>query len=302
MTPPVEPKRILFVSLKREAQPLLAELRAAGHEVSIVEDLDDAHSLLASGAFDQVVLPGETTATLFAQRSLWERSGADSWRQSTAAIAHDLRNLLSALDRCLGAVQRTGENDVGEIRRAIFTLSTFLLELTDDFDAASVPGLSLTIVDLEDTVEVAAVTVYPSAADRRQRLLIDIEDSARYVRADATKLKRALSNLLAHASRESPPLGTVTVSAHRDADTCVISVSYTAQTVSLSGMRELFNRADERADLRPKVGLGSVQDVVERHGGRLWVESQRGEGTSVFLSMPSPEIAGAESRLSVAPA
>ncbi|MGH8247447.1 MAG: hypothetical protein ACREUU_13565, partial [Gammaproteobacteria bacterium] len=99
-------KRILFISLKREAEPLLAQLRAAGHEVSIVEDLDDAQALLASGAFDQAVLPGETTEALFSQRSLWEGSGGDSWRQSAAAIAHDLRNLLAALERCLRELQR----------------------------------------------------------------------------------------------------------------------------------------------------------------------------------------------------
>jgi len=61
VTAPDIRKRILFVSLKREAEPLLAQLRAARHEVSIVEDLDDAQALLASGAFDQAVLPGETT-------------------------------------------------------------------------------------------------------------------------------------------------------------------------------------------------------------------------------------------------
>ena len=171
--------------------------------------------------------PGETTETLFAQRSLWEGSGGDSWRQSTVAIAHDLRNLLATLEQCLRELQRPSENDLLESCRTINTLSTFLLELTEDLQAAGQPGLSLTIVDLEDTVEIAAVTVYPSAADRRQRLVIDIEEGARYVRADATKLKRVMSNLLAHASRESPPLGTVTVSARREVDDCVISVSYT---------------------------------------------------------------------------
>ena len=160
----------------------------------------------------------------------------------TAAIAHDLRNLLTTLERCLRELQRPAENDVMESCRTINTLSTFLLELTEELQAAGHSGLALTIVDLEDTVEVAAVTVYPSAADRRQRLVIDIEEAARHVRADATKLKRVMSNLLAHASRESPPLGTVTVSARREVDACVISVSYTTQTASLSRMSELFNR------------------------------------------------------------
>lgn len=286
-------KRILFISLKREAEPLLHQLRAAGHEVSIVEDLDEAQVLLASGAFDQAVLPGDATQTLFAQRSLWESSGTNSWRQSTAAIAHDLRNLLSALEHCLRELQRAGHDDLSELRRTITTLSGFLLELTDELQAGCQPGLLLTLMDLEDVVEVAAVTVYPSAADRRQRLVIDIEDEARHIRADATKMKRVLSNLLLHASRQSPALGTVTVTARRDADKCVISVSYTAETISLSGISELFSRSGVQTD-RPPVGLRSIQDIVEQHGGRVWVESQKGAGTSVFLSVPSPEGVGTE--------
>jgi two-component system sensor histidine kinase BaeS len=290
-------KRILFVSPTREAEPLLGQLRAAGHEVSIVEELDDAQALLSSGAFDEAILPGYTSVELFTQRYLWERSGADSWRQSTAAIAHDLRNVLAALERCLEELNRAGE-DVHELRRSINTLSIFLLELTDDFQAGFQPGLSLTIMDLEDIVDVAAVTVYPSAAERRQRLIIDIDDAARYLRADARKMKRALANLLAHASRQSPALGTVTVSAQRDADGCVIGVSYTAETVGLSGMSELFSRERMLGD-RLAVGLRSIQDTIEQHGGRLWVESQRGAGTSIFMSVPSPEMASTEASISL---
>jgi K+-sensing histidine kinase KdpD len=300
VTAPGLRKRILFISPKREAQPLLDQLRAGGHAVSIVEDCDGAQALLSSGAFDLAVLPGPTTETLFAQRSLWEGSGGDSWRQSTAAIAHDLRNLLATLERCLRELQRPSENDLMESCRTINTLSAFLLELTEDLQASGQSGLSLTIVDLEDIVEVAAVTVYPSAADRRQRLVIDIEESARHVRADATKLKRVMANLLAHASQESPRLGTVTVSGYREMDACVISVTYTAQTVSLSRLSELFGPADSLGKM-PLVGLRSVQDIIEQHGGRLWVESQSGAGTSVFLSVPSPEIIGTESRFSLAP-
>jgi signal transduction histidine kinase len=297
LTPPENHQRILFVSPKREAEPLLGQLRSAGHEVSIVEDLDEAQALLASGAFDEALLPGKLTQEMFAQRYLWERSGADSWRQSTAAIAYDLRSLLAALDRCLQMLQKTGE-DVLELRRTICTLCSFLVELTDDFQEPCQPGLSLTVMDLEDIVDSAAVTVYPSASDRRQRLIIDIDEAARYIRADATKMKRVLSNLLSYASRQSPALGTVTVSAQRDPDSCVIAVSYTAETVSLSGIGELFSRAEVRGD-RLAVGLRSVQDIVEQHGGRLWVESQRGAGTSVFMSVPSPEMARTETAMSL---
>ena len=304
MTPPDNRKRILVVSLKKEAEPVLRQLRAAGHQVSVVQDMDDAQALLASGAFDQTILPARTIESLLVQRALWERSGGDSWHRSTAAIAHDLRNLLSALGRCTRDLEAEDfgtprGGDLPQLQRTMSILSTFLLELTDEFDAGPRQDLSLRVLDLEDAVETAAIAVYSSASDRRQRLVIDIDERARYIRADSTKMKRVLSNLLLHASGQTPRLGTVTVLARRECEDCIISVSHTAETASLSGLTELLG-AKDRGD-HAGGGLYGVQHIVEQHGGRLWIESERGAGTTIFVSFPSPEIDYSESTLSVAP-
>ena len=304
MTGTDDPKRILFVSLKKEAEPLLGELRAAGHQVSIVDKLEDAQAMLTSGAFDQAVIPGHTLEPLLIQHSLWEQAGGDSWRRSTLALVHDLRNLLQTLEQCtrgLAELDLTGRkerDDLLDLLRTISTLSVFLMELTDELDAEGTPALTVAVLDLEDAVEAAAVGVYPSASERRQRLIIDIEEEARYVRADPTRIKRALSHLLAHASRQSPSRGTVTVRARRECDDSVISISYTAETVSLAGLSELFTPA---APEGTGSGLYYVQNIIAQHNGRLWLESQRGTGTSVFVSLPLQEVAQSRSALSLTP-
>ena len=304
MSPAEDRKRILFVSLKKEAEPVIDQLRAAGHQVSLVEDMDAAAALLASGAFDQTIVPGHTIQPLLAQRSIWERSGGDSWRLSTAAIAHDLRNLLSALERCTRELQEEAVlvgshgDDLAQLQRTISTLSTFLLELIEEFGAGAGQGLAPQVFDLEDAVELAAISVYSSASERRQRLVIDVDERARYIRADATKIKRVLSNLLLHASRQTPSLGTVTVRARRDSGDCVISVGYDAEAVSIAGLTELLSPGEGRAS---GGGLYGVQQMVQQHGGRLWVESERGSGTTIFVSVPSAEIINSESSFSIAP-
>jgi signal transduction histidine kinase len=304
LSPAEDCKRILFVSLKKEAEPVLAQLRAAGHQVSLVEDMDDAAALLASGAFDQTIVPCHTIQPLLAQRSIWERSGGDSWRLSTAAIAHDLRNLLSALERCTRELQEEAVllgshgDDLAQLQRTISTLSTFLLELIEEFGGGSGQSLAPQVFDLEDAVELAAISVYSSASERRQRLVIDIDERVRYIRADATKMKRVLSNLLLHASRQTPSLGTVTVLARRDSGDCVISVAYNAEAASIAGLTELLRPGEGSA---PGGGLYGVQQMVQQHGGRLWVESERGSGTTVFVSVPSAEITHSESSFSIAP-
>jgi signal transduction histidine kinase len=302
LTPAEDRKRILVVSPKKEAEPVLGQLRAAGHHVSLVEDIDDAAALLASGAFDQSIVPAQTIQPLLAQRALWERSGGDTWRLSTAAIAHDLRNLLSALERCMrelheeAALLGSHSDELAQLQRTISTLSTFLLELTEELGAGAPRAVAPQEFDLEDAVELAAISVYSSASERRQRLVIDIDERARYIRADATKIKRVLSNLLLYASRQTPSLGTVTVGARRDSGECVISVGYDAEAVSIAALSELLSPLEGRAEAY--VGsLHGVQQIVQQHGGRLWVESERGSGTTIFVSVPSAEILHSESSL-----
>jgi len=299
-----DPKRILFVSLKEEAEPLLSELRAAGHQVSIVDKLEDAQAILASGVFDQAVIPGHALGPLLVEHSLWEQGGGDSWRRSTVALAHDLRNLLQTLQQCtqgLAELELTGwreRQDLLDLLQTISTLSVFLMELTDELDGGATSNLTIAVLDLEDAVEAAAMGVYPSASERRQRLIIDIPEEARYVRADPARMKRALSHLLSHASRQSPSRGTVTVCARRECDDCVISISYTAETVSLAGLGELFRPAGVQG---AGSGLYHVQTIIEQHSGRLWLESQRGTGTSVFVSLPLEDAARNRSTLSLTP-
>ena len=84
----------------------------------------------------------------------------------------------------------------------------------------------------------------------------------------------------------------------RECDDCVTSISYTAETVSLAGLGDLYRPAQvERAGN----GLYHVQNVIEQHSGRLWLESQRGTGTSVFVSLPLQGVAQIRNTLSLTP-
>ncbi len=300
MTAPGDRKRILFVSPKKEAAPLLAQLRAAGHHVSLVDDLDQATALLTPGGFDQTLISGSALALLLKQRHLLEGTDADSWRRSTIAITHDLRRLLGSLE---SIVQPEGHDnalaapgaEIAQVARTIKMLSVFLLELTEELDGGSGAGLALSRFDLEDAVETAAMAVYPSASDRRQRLVIDIDESVAYIVADRTKVRRILASLLAHASSQSGRLGTVSVRARRDLDECNVSVCYRGETMSTSELGDLFRPAP--ADSRP--GVYTVQSLVEAHGGRLWIESEKSSGTTIFVSLPSPAVVPGESVLAI---
>ncbi len=286
-------KNVLVVSAKQDAEPVLDELRAAGHQVSLVEGIDEARTLLESGGFDQTLLPASALALLLEQRAVWVGANTDAWRQSTLGIAHDLRGLLRTLDgsiRELGDAERDelrAGDDLGQLRRAVSVLSTFLLELTIELEGGADQELSLSAINLEDVVETAAMAIYPSALERQQRLVVDIHDEVTEFQADQTKMKRIMTNLLGHASREGADLGVVRVRAEREGDSCLISVLYSGDTMTLAELRRLFSPVSIIADVRG-AGLSRVQRLVEQHSGRVWVESQKGSGTCIFVSLPLP--------------
>lgn len=292
MTTAALQKRILFVAPKKEAQPVLSQLRAAGHHVSLVEDQDEARALLGFASFDEAVLPAAHLASLLEEQQLWEHADTDAWRKSTAGLAHDLLGLLTGLEQSIAQMDseapgRRPHHDPAELRQTIATLSSFLRELADELGGAH-ERLSLSRVDLEDAVEAAAVAVYPAASERRQRLVVDVDDAVRSIPADSAKLKRVLSNLLFDASRRAPSLGTVTVRAYPEHGDCVISVSHTGEVITQAELRRPFGGAPEPGFPRAAAGVESLERLVKQQGGRLWIESQKATGTAAFISLPLP--------------
>jgi signal transduction histidine kinase len=273
-------RRILFVALKKEAQPVLAQLRALGHGVSLVEDMDEASVLLGSGGFDHVVLPAGPVVSMLEQRAVWSDPHAESWRYTVSGLAHDLEYLLQSLRR--GLDHNDSDRDGDETVRTISVLASYLSELTNELDGGAGRQLQPTIMDLEDAIETAAITVYPTAVERRQRLIIDVGDGVTNVRADPVNLKRILATLLDYASRHAPSSARVRVRAYVEQDEPVISVSYPGEELTATEVQQLFSPPGEGDGS----GLSRVQRLVEQHSCRLWLESQKGASTGLFLSLP----------------
>jgi len=266
---------------------LLAQLLAAGHTVHTVADLESARELLASGDLDQVILPAALLAPLVEQHSPWQAPDHEDWRRSTAGLTHDLRSVLDTLERGIQDWQSKEGDEADPLqssRRMISALSAFIYELTLEMSNGASKELHLAIIDLEDSVEAAAMTVYPMASDKQLRLVIDIDGEVARICWDRTKLKRVLAKLLDDAVRKTPHSGTVAVRAYREDERCVIAVSDGGQGTRQLPFRRFFD-PNARPEGNEGPGLVLAKEFVELHGGDVRVESQPTSGTTVFLSL-----------------
>ncbi|MDH5235903.1 MAG: HAMP domain-containing histidine kinase, partial [Gemmatimonadota bacterium] len=121
---------------------------------------------------------------------------------------------------------------------------------------------------------------------------VDVADDAPVFTADKTLVKRVLANLVQNAVTHSPVPVTVTLSARRDPSGIVLSVADTGPGIPEEYQELVFQKFEQvRAPNAPRVrssglGLAFCRVAVESHGGRIWVRSQEGQGSTFLIQLP----------------
>ncbi len=134
-----------------------------------------------------------------------------------------------------------------------------------------------------------AVAAYPVPEGRAAPILKSAGQPC-WVRADASKLRQCLNNILSNAYKYSPAGGAIEVELTFGQGDCGVSVRDRGIGMSseqLDRVFERFYRADSAGTI-PGTGLGMsiVKEIIDLHGGRVTVESRMGEGTAVLLRLP----------------
>jgi signal transduction histidine kinase len=136
-------------------------------------------------------------------------------------------------------------------------------------------------------------TVKPMAADKSVLLEVEVPEPSVLVWADRDKVTQVLTNLIGNAIKFTSPHGTVTVSASKDGtEWAQVSVSDTGPGISAEECQKIFEKfyqVSESGGPKPKgtgLGLAISKALVELHGGKLWLESEEGRGSTFSFTLP----------------
>ena len=144
----------------------------------------------------------------------------------------------------------------------------------------------------------------PGAGARRRSTAsssrFDAADAPTHITADELRLKQVLLNLLSNAVKFTPDGGSVTVRGlDRRAPRCMhhrrptpASASPTADQVAHLRLLPAGHAVGARARRAPASGLTLTRRIVELHGGRMWLESEVGVGSTFGLALPQPAWSG----------
>jgi signal transduction histidine kinase/ABC-type amino acid transport substrate-binding protein len=224
--------------------------------------------------------------------------------QFLGIVAHDLRNPLSAI--VLSAQLLEGERDHGEITSIAQNIFREGLEMSDlvgrFLDIAKIDSGEVKaepeIFDIAALVQNVARRHHARGKQKGITFNFRFPASGALVLADPKFVKEALDNLLSNAVKFSPPGSTVTLRLETEADRIVTSVEDQGPGLTPQDKEVLFGRF-ARLSAKPTggeksigLGLSIVKHMVDATGGRIWVDSEPGQGAAFRVELPAPPATG----------
>ena len=134
---------------------------------------------------------------------------------------------------------------------------------------------------------------HTAVSDRRFH--VSVPDAGKFVAGDRDRLEQVLGNLLENAVKYSPDGSDVTVTVDDRGDLLVTAVCDRGIGIPADELAQVFERFHRGRQVSSTnygglgLGLYITKQIIERHGGSIWVESREGQGTSFYFSLPAAE-------------
>jgi signal transduction histidine kinase len=153
--------------------------------------------------------------------------------------------------------------------------------------------LSIQSFPVTETIDEALIFINDKAARKKIVLRKEIDPGLGIIEADTIRFKQILLNLIDNAVKFSKPDGgTVNIAARKNGDMAQFSISDTGIGIKEEDMGRLFDlfyQADSGISRKyggAGAGLAVTKQLVEEHGGRIWVESKYGESSTFSFTLP----------------
>jgi signal transduction histidine kinase len=219
----------------------------------------------------------------------------DAREQVLKIVSHDLRNPLHTISMCasllLDVPMQPGDQSghLQRIKRAGERMNRLVQDLLDvaKLEAGRV-GIDARELQVGPLVREAHEMLAPLAAEKSIRLDCAVSEALPAVTADGGRILQVLSNLVGNAVKFTPKEGRIVIRADPAPGGVRFAVADTGPGIPQEQLGKLFGRfwQGNPADRRGiGLGLSIAKGIVDAHGGRIWVESRVGEGTTFYFTL-----------------
>lgn len=221
-------------------------------------------------------------------------------RDFVANVSHEFKTPLTAIqgfaETLLAGAIEDPQNRI-RFLQIILEHSRRLARLTDDLlelskmDADRL-DLELDRLSVSQFVQSCMETTQRSAKEKNLSVSVDLQGTLPDIAADRRRLAEVLQNLLDNAIQYTPSGGRIKVSAVSDREEVTFTVSDTGIGIPKVDQPRIFERfyrvdvARSREVGGTGLGLSIAKHLVEAHGGRIWVDSEVGQGSHFHFTVP----------------
>jgi two-component system phosphate regulon sensor histidine kinase PhoR len=214
-----------------------------------------------------------------------------------STVSHDLRSPLTAILGYVELLERVGpvselqREFIGRVQFNVHTITSLINDLLDlgrieaGFDARN------EIVPIDAMIKEVIEELSPSASEKSQQLLVEITPELPVTLGDPVRLRQMLSNLVGNAIRYTQSGGTIWVHGRAEDDQVIMQVVDNGPGIPLADQPYIFDKFYRASNIPAEVpgtglGLAIVKSIVENQQGRIWVDSNPGQGTTFTVVLP----------------
>jgi signal transduction histidine kinase len=223
-----------------------------------------------------------------------------------AIVSHDLRNPIHTINMAASFMletapaedrRTTSRRQLDVIKRSANRANRLISDLLD-VARIQAGGLAVEPVpgDAASLVQEAFETASPLAAGKKVTLEREVPENLPTICSDRDRILQVFGNLLGNAIKFTPEGGQITIRAESEPLAVKFAVRDTGPGIPPEHLPHVFDRywqAKSTAKLGTGLGLSIAKGIVEAHGGRIWVESEPGQGAAFLFTLPAAPSPGA---------
>jgi PAS domain S-box-containing protein len=281
-----------------QQKPLLELLNSAGEKQSVEVLLPDGRMYLATAS--SVMADGQRVGRVCIMRDVTHFKELDTLKSEfVSTVSHDLRSPLTLMRGYATMMDMVGELNeqqrsyVSKIITGVENMARLVNDLLDLGRIDMGVDLQVEPVMVLNVLEKVTSTLRTQATQKDVELSLELpKDLPHHIDADPALFHQAVYNLVENAIKYTPEGGQVFVRVHISGEDLVFEIQDTGIGISAEDMPRLFEKfyrgkaREARARVGTGLGLAIVRSIAERHGGRVWVESVEGKGSTFYLQIP----------------
>ncbi|HWQ19831.1 MAG TPA: PAS domain S-box protein [Methanotrichaceae archaeon] len=221
-----------------------------------------------------------------------------------STASHELRTPLTVISSYLEMFEYNLLGDLDDQQRekllVIRSQTDQMIKLVEDMlDASRLESkrfkAQMHPVRLEDVARSVVDELSRLAGLKEQKISLEVTDTLPMAKGDEQMIKQVFNNILTNAIKYTPPKGRIEVLLRRDGEQVLASISDTGMGIPEKYHEKVFEKffmvVESASSLtretgRMGLGLAIAKGIVEAHSGRIWVESEPGQGSTFYFTIP----------------